>query len=103
MSLRYFIRVVLDVLSKLVNLSASDRPVGIKTEVLKAVSNLCVTMQSHFFVQAPVHKPLVQLLKICTGDDQPSGHTSRVLGAASTAATSQPSEYEEHCEGTLSR
>ncbi|TIC53953.1 hypothetical protein E3Q05_02242 [Wallemia mellicola] len=85
-----------DILSKLVNLSAADRPVGIKTEVLKAVSNLCVTMQSHFFVQAPVHKPLVQLLKICTGDNTPNIETSRVLGAASTAATSQPSEYEEH-------
>ncbi|TIA91268.1 hypothetical protein E3P99_01167 [Wallemia hederae] len=85
-----------DVLSKLVNLSAADRPFGIKTQVLKAVSNLCVTMQSHFFVQAPVHKPLVQLLKICTGDDTPSTSTDRVLGAASSAATSQPSEYEEH-------
>ncbi|TIB08946.1 hypothetical protein E3P89_03347 [Wallemia ichthyophaga] len=87
---------LLDILSKLVFLSASDRPLGIKTEVLKAVSNLCVTMQSHFFVQAPVHKPLVHLLKICTGDDLPSPRSTTLKGAASTAGTSQPSQYEEH-------
>lgn len=53
-------------------------------------------MQSHFFVQAPVHKPLVQLLKISAGDDVQINDNTRVLGAASSAATSQPSEYEEH-------
>ncbi|TIA69896.1 hypothetical protein E3P91_03364 [Wallemia ichthyophaga] len=53
-------------------------------------------LSTGFCHKAPVHKPLVHLLKICTGDDLPSPRSTTLKGAASTAGTSQPSQYEEH-------
>ena len=87
-------------LGTLVRLSETDRPFGIQAEVLRAVQNMVVLMDEQFLVHSAVHKAVLRLLRSCVGDDlqeQLDGR-SKLVGAAKTAARSQPSEYEEDCE-----
>ena len=89
----------IDVLGTLVRLSESDRPAGIQSEVLRAVSNMVVLLDEKFLVHSAVHKAVLRLLRNCVGDDlqeQLDGR-SKLMGAARNVARAQPSEHEEDC------
>ncbi|KAF8514029.1 Retinoic acid induced 16-like protein-domain-containing protein [Gautieria morchelliformis] len=86
-----------DVLGHLVRLSEPDRPFGIQAEVLRAVANMVVLLDEQFLVHSAVHKAVLRLLRGCVGDqieEQVDGR-AKPMGAASNAARSTPSEYEE--------
>jgi hypothetical protein len=92
-----------DVLGNLVRLSESDRPFGIQAEVLRAVANMVVLLDEQFLVHSAVHKAVLRLLRGCVGDqieEQVDGR-AKPMGAASNAARSAPSEYEEDREYSL--
>lgn len=91
---------VKDVLGHLVRLSEADRPFGIQAEVLRAVANMVVLLDEQFLVHSAVHKAILRLLRGCVGDqieEQVDGR-AKPMGAASNAARSTPSEYEEDRE-----
>ncbi|KIJ25681.1 hypothetical protein M422DRAFT_77070 [Sphaerobolus stellatus SS14] len=86
-----------DILGRLVRLSEADRPFGIQAEVLRAVANMVVLLDEQFLVHSAVHKAVLRLLRSCVGDqieEQVDGR-AKPMGAASNAARSSPSEYEE--------
>jgi hypothetical protein len=81
-----------------VRLSEQDRPSGIQAEVLRAVQNMVVLLDEQFLVHSAVHRAVLRLLRTCVGDDiqeQLDGKKRKVMGAAGSAARSQPSEHEE--------
>ena len=78
----------------------ADRPSGIQAEVLRCISNMVVFLDEQFLVHTAVHRPVLQLLRTCVGDELEESFDGRgrLLGAAGTAVKPQPSQYEEDCE-----
>ncbi|PWZ00729.1 hypothetical protein BCV70DRAFT_189331 [Testicularia cyperi] len=58
-----------DILTELVDLSAEDRPKGIKGETIRTLTNLIILLDERFLSRRAVHKPISQLIQLCLDED----------------------------------